>query len=427
LNNKFFFFAIFVFSYSVQGQSIISTTGKINFDTNFDTQNEATLDGTGLGIGIDQPSGNLHVAGNAIIQNSLNIGNEPSSANLYLKGIMAFSYQSLNQDTTLGAHSYVMVDTSSNDVHLTLPEASSLDGHVITIKKTNAANRVNIDVDGSSGCNTQGLPIATGGTYPYVKYISANDEWQVISKSEATSWSPSAISDIVFWIDASSSTTILNNGNVQQINDLSNNAFHMTQSTATNQPVFNGNSLSFSTSDIMSTPVVTTAMSNVSEFRLYAVLREDTRLTNAFINLSGLTGSSSGSISSHVPWNNGSLFFDLGANSGTGRLSTALSTATGSPFMLQYVNSVENAEHSIRVNGDEKTSNATTFTYGMSGSTFTLGWAINRATTVYEVILLGNYISACDNERIEGYLAWKWGLQAELPSDHTYKNYAPQD
>ena len=28
-------------------------------------------------------------------------------------------------------------------------------------------------------------------------------------------------------------------------------------------------------------------------------------------------------------------------------------------------------------------------------------------------------------EAIEGYLAWKWGLQASLPGGHTYANAAP--
>jgi hypothetical protein len=28
-------------------------------------------------------------------------------------------------------------------------------------------------------------------------------------------------------------------------------------------------------------------------------------------------------------------------------------------------------------------------------------------------------------QKIEGYLAWKWGLQANLPNDHPYKNAAP--
>lgn len=39
-----------------------------------------------------------------------------------------------------------------------------------------------------------------------------------------------------------------------------------------------------------------------------------------------------------------------------------------------------------------------------------------------EVII--SYISA-DREKLEGYLAWKWGLQNSLPVGHPYKNAAP--
>ena len=30
-----------------------------------------------------------------------------------------------------------------------------------------------------------------------------------------------------------------------------------------------------------------------------------------------------------------------------------------------------------------------------------------------------------DRQQLEGYLAWKWGLEANLPVDHPYKNAAP--
>jgi len=32
-----------------------------------------------------------------------------------------------------------------------------------------------------------------------------------------------------------------------------------------------------------------------------------------------------------------------------------------------------------------------------------------------------------DFEKAEGYLAWKWGLEGNLPSDHPYKNSAPTE
>lgn len=44
---------------------------------------------------------------------------------------------------------------------------------------------------------------------------------------------------------------------------------------------------------------------------------------------------------------------------------------------------------------------------------------------VGEVIVVGGALSLADEELIEGYLAWKWGLQASLPVSHPYKIGAP--
>ena len=42
-----------------------------------------------------------------------------------------------------------------------------------------------------------------------------------------------------------------------------------------------------------------------------------------------------------------------------------------------------------------------------------------------EVILIDKVLTLSDREKLEGYLAWKWGLQANLPAGHTYKSAAP--
>jgi hypothetical protein len=44
---------------------------------------------------------------------------------------------------------------------------------------------------------------------------------------------------------------------------------------------------------------------------------------------------------------------------------------------------------------------------------------------VAEVIFCDVKNSDADRERIEGYLAWKWGLVADLPAGHPYKSFPP--
>jgi len=42
-----------------------------------------------------------------------------------------------------------------------------------------------------------------------------------------------------------------------------------------------------------------------------------------------------------------------------------------------------------------------------------------------EVVLVGREVSLSERQKIEGYLANKWGLTIFLPSDHPYRDRAP--
>ena len=42
-----------------------------------------------------------------------------------------------------------------------------------------------------------------------------------------------------------------------------------------------------------------------------------------------------------------------------------------------------------------------------------------------ELIVYTNKLSQSDHQKVEGYLAWKWGLQTSLPTNHPYYGAAP--
>lgn len=44
---------------------------------------------------------------------------------------------------------------------------------------------------------------------------------------------------------------------------------------------------------------------------------------------------------------------------------------------------------------------------------------------IAEVISYNRVVSTFERQQIEGYLAWKWGVQANLPASHPYINYPP--
>ena len=56
--------------------------------------------------------------------------------------------------------------------------------------------------------------------------------------------------------------------------------------------------------------------------------------------------------------------------------------------------------------------------FGKRGGNFMYGY-------YYEILYFSSILSLTDQQKMEGYLAWKWGLQANLPSIHPYKNAAP--
>ena len=84
---------------------------------------------------------------------------------------------------------------------------------------------------------------------------------------------------------------------------------------------------------------------------------------------------------------------------------------------------------SIYVNGGLRSSVATSFS--LSISTYGIGqyassWGNEPYTgNVGEVLIYNRQLTTAQREQVEGYLAWKWGLQGSLPSNSIYKNYPP--
>jgi hypothetical protein len=82
-------------------------------------------------------------------------------------------------------------------------------------------------------------------------------------------------------------------------------------------------------------------------------------------------------------------------------------------------------------NGVQQSSTTASITSGTSVS-LTLGSFLNAGTpiefyqgTIYETVVFNNALSTAQRQQVEGYLAWKWGLQSNLPSTHAYAKFAP--
>lgn len=197
--------------------AIQSTSGNIEFDSDSDGNYELTLSSTGLGVGVSSSSisANLEVQGNTIVSDQLLVGgSSSSSSNLSIQGTFGFSTEDVSSATTMANSSYYLVDTSSSSVSMALPDASTLEGRVITVKKTSVNNELDITVSGNlTEIDGQQAITMPTGSLENVKLIAASGNWFVLSKSSGSSVGGSPV---IFRSSGYNNTSALESGNVSK-------------------------------------------------------------------------------------------------------------------------------------------------------------------------------------------------------------------
>ena len=126
------------------------------------------------------------------------------------------------------------------------------------------------------------------------------------------------------------------------------------------------------------------------------------------------------------------LAFGLGNNSAT--LDTtefsAVSVNTGAGFIGEIFRTQSSGLMQMYVNGAFQVSTIGSTASRISptlkiGSIQTLPTGYFFTGNVYEIICYTRILTQTQRQIIEGYLAWKWGRQGVLPSDHTFTKYPP--
>ncbi|MEW5833659.1 MAG: Ig domain-containing protein [Pseudomonadota bacterium] len=73
--------------------------------------------------------------------------------------------------------------------------------------------------------------------------------------------------------------------------------------------------------------------------------------------------------------------------------------------------------------GSGSTSNTSSYEVSIMGTSITS--TQSASGNIGEVLILGYIPTDADRQKIEGYMAWKWGIEANLPAAHPYKAAAP--
>jgi methionine-rich copper-binding protein CopC len=314
-----------------------------------------------------------------------------------------------------------LTDNTQTTIAITDGSQVSVAGTVLTINPTadlTAGKDYAIRIDATAIKDSSGNLFAG---------IAGDTIWN-FTTAPANLWTPADLpGQAALWLDASDGSTItLNGSTVSQWNDKSGNGRNATQGTAAYQPAYTLNSLPVLTfdgaNDYMS---IASKFLDASNRIIIAVAKNNNGGDGGII-----TGQKAGSDSGVVlgAYGTSQYFYNCGA----GGWMEAPSFTIG--WSIAAAQTITNPYNAIIINGTVVVSNtllktptaADMDTVTEIGKVRTGSDSNYGAYDIGELIVTTNSPDATDRQKLEGYLAWKWGLQASLPSDHPYKSAAPK-
>jgi hypothetical protein len=250
-----------------------------------------------------------------------------------------------------------------------------------------------------------------------------------------TVWNPSMI-QTALWLDASDATTINQSSNlVSQWNDKSSNGRNATASSSA-RPTYSATSFN-------SKPGMTfDGTANVLRADgLASIAQGSDTPFHAFV-----VGNIPNNTTFRVLWAFGNTastdYFHQFRLTDTNALNTArrgvfpddasLTGSSGSGANKLFGLAFTGTTAVLYQNGSQDATGAmNTGTLGANVNNFSIG-AVTRNTvsgylpgTISEIVFLAGTTSTDTRQKIEGYLAHKWGLEANLPVGHPYKTTGP--
>ena len=243
-------------------------------------------------------------------------------------------------------------------------------------------------------------------------------------------WNPGMLSTAL-WLDAADASTITESGGaVSQWNDKSGNGRNATQATSSSRPTLttaaqnSRNVITFDGSaDFMEFSGITLDNNNTFVFSVY----NRTAANTHNIDVGSITASTSAPERGYGNlWFTDNILYSILRSTGIGIHGTA-STATGVTLnSLARNDTGTQAWRNGTILGTRQTAasaaNPVLNQIGRQNSPS----GFYYSTGFIAEIIIGRFdISDATRQKIEGYLAHKWGLTANLPSNHPYKLVGP--
>jgi len=241
----------------------------------------------------------------------------------------------------------------------------------------------------------------------------------------AAEFSPTSITGCALWLDGADATTVTGTTTVTAWRDKSSAGRNLGVGSGTTSYVANAIKLN-------SSYMYVTSPVDLSAFTTFIVTKSNSAIDNQTVFIGRPNAAADYQSSDGF-----SFFMDSGVNSirfyGTdlGADSTSLfgvTTSNLNVYTFQSYGTTLNAW----LNGTTKPGGTLPTTRTSTAQGFAIGasWSggynnFISTSSINEILVFTQTLTTPQREQIEGYLAWKWGLQASLPVGHLYKSAAP--
>jgi hypothetical protein len=232
--------------------------------------------------------------------------------------------------------------------------------------------------------------------------------------------------------------TFISNTNISQWNDKSGNSYSVVQPTIVNQPKYTTNLLNSKPGIVLSTSSWLYQLgSNIPNFSsstattIFMVARNDSSLPTSGWSIPNTmwfdSAGNSATLRYHLSFANANTPGVTSVNNNITMINQSTTVAAGANAIIGL--SWSTTSGLIYVNGQTATfAGETLLNANNSNTRFNIGDARGgfvRDIAVYEMLGFSSQLTTTQQQQIEGYLAWKWGLQTSLPVGHPYYSAAP--
>ena len=275
-----------------------------------------------------------------------------------------------------------------------------------------------------------GLISLLPSTHPYKTIVPSLAPVSVsgVSRASINSWNPLQISGLQLWLDAADASTLTVAGSaVTQWRDKSGNSRNATgslsptlvQGIQNKLPAIYFNGASYMTGSLTNT---TNQQSFFSVFRYNTGAPQYARLASFGVN-------------GQFDYNN-NAYYNISYNTGTlaiTRSPTETQVTLAAPALdaFHQASVIFTGTNGLYYTDGGAYSNTAAWTANFNFTQYRLGTdqivfvPQQMIGYIAEVIVYSGGVTTQQRQQVEGYLAWKWGLQKSLPAGHPWANWPP--